>query len=67
MPDFITLDWCPDGWRSAYDHCYKLVDGNFNWQEANDYCTSLYPQSHVLVVNTNDEQLSLSQLAYYSK
>ena len=32
------LGKCPKGWKSFTSNCYKLLDGNFNWNEAVDKC-----------------------------
>ena len=47
---------------------YTLIDSYLNWQQATDYCNAMFPwqQSRLPMINNNDEQVNVAQLAYES-
>uniref|UniRef100_A0A673TJJ8 C-type lectin domain family 4 member A n=1 Tax=Suricata suricatta TaxID=37032 RepID=A0A673TJJ8_SURSU len=58
---FIRKDWscCPKNWKPFSSNCYFISDTTRNWMESEKNCLAM--RSHLLVINTKDEQDFITQ------
>ena len=63
-PDDGEFSLCPDGWFRwlGNDHCYLIEATKLNWASANKECAK--KDSHLIVLNSYDENVMLSELMY---
>lgn len=63
-PDGEEFSLCPDGWFRwlGNDHCYLIEATKLNWSSANKECAK--KDSHLIVLNSYDENVMLSELMY---
>uniref|UniRef100_A0A673TSM1 C-type lectin domain family 4 member A n=1 Tax=Suricata suricatta TaxID=37032 RepID=A0A673TSM1_SURSU len=54
-------DWscCPKNWKPFSSNCYFISDTTRNWMESEKNCLAM--RSHLLVINTKDEQDFITQ------
>ena len=63
MNYFVNIG-CPRDFKyiSSVKGCYKVVNRNKNWKDANKHCTSLHKDAHLLAINSAKEQAAVAAM-----
>jgi len=54
---------CSEGWQKFESSCYQLVRSERTWPQANASCAGLSPPSHLVSIQTEEENVFVSNLA----
>jgi len=62
-PDYLRCIQCPYGWTILSGRCYYYVNNSpQTWNAAQTYCSNLYRNGHLIIVNSQDEMNLLNQV-----
>lgn len=62
----VCLDVCPSGFIRHLSSCYLFENATCSWIDAEKRCQSLNPRSHLVSVDTEDEEEFLLQYRSYN-
>ena len=60
MFDVLVDACCPIGWRKFEDSCYYIYSDEKSWEQSREQCRSMVNGSDLVVINSKEEQVSVS-------